>query len=47
MCYISANKEIKTTQIILLNYQSSMYISRLLSTKELKLACKSAKFGGI
>ncbi|CAG8582883.1 10950_t:CDS:1, partial [Ambispora leptoticha] len=42
--FISANDEIKTTEITLSNYQSSMYTSRLINTKEIKLAYESAKF---
>ncbi|RIB21694.1 kinase-like domain-containing protein [Gigaspora rosea] len=42
--FISANKEIKTTQIILPNFQNSLYTSRLINTKEIKLAYESVKF---
>ncbi|RIB10143.1 kinase-like domain-containing protein [Gigaspora rosea] len=42
--FISANDEIKTTQITLQNFQSSMYFSRLIKTKEIKQAYESAKF---
>ncbi|CAG8596394.1 14487_t:CDS:1, partial [Dentiscutata erythropus] len=43
-CFISANEEIKTAQIAIPNYQSSMYTSRLINTKEIKIAYESAKF---
>ncbi|CAG8612501.1 21573_t:CDS:2 [Cetraspora pellucida] len=42
--FISADDEIKTTEITLPNYQSSMYTSRLINTKEIKVAYESAKF---
>ncbi|CAG8784322.1 6808_t:CDS:1, partial [Racocetra persica] len=42
--FISADDEIKTKEITLPNYQSSMYTSRLINTKEIKLAYESAKF---
>ncbi|KAF0332945.1 hypothetical protein F8M41_010754 [Gigaspora margarita] len=42
--FISANDEIKALQIALTNYQSSMYTSRLINTKEIKLAYESTKF---
>ncbi|CAG8681729.1 333_t:CDS:1, partial [Gigaspora rosea] len=42
--FIFANDEIQTTQITLQNYQSSMYTSRLIKTKEIKQAYESAKF---
>ncbi|CAG8751854.1 14111_t:CDS:1, partial [Gigaspora rosea] len=42
--FISANDEIRTTQITLQNCQSSMYTSRLIKTKEIKQAYESAKF---
>ncbi|CAG8501907.1 15346_t:CDS:2, partial [Gigaspora margarita] len=45
--FISANDEIPTTQITLQNYQSSIYTSRLIKTKEIKLAYESAKFRAI
>ncbi|CAG8737836.1 13628_t:CDS:2 [Dentiscutata erythropus] len=41
--FISANEEIKTNQIILPNYQSSMYTSKPIKTKEVKLAYESTK----
>ncbi|CAG8793567.1 11795_t:CDS:1, partial [Gigaspora rosea] len=42
--FISANEEIKATQITLPNFQNSQYTSRLMNTKEIKLAYESAKF---
>ncbi|CAG8748137.1 18101_t:CDS:2, partial [Dentiscutata erythropus] len=42
--FISANDEIKSMQFILPNYQSSMYISKPIKTKEIRLAYESAKF---
>ncbi|RIB21695.1 hypothetical protein C2G38_2298816 [Gigaspora rosea] len=47
--FISANEEIKTTQIIFPNLQNSLYTSRLINTKEIKLtyeSYESAKFRG-
>ncbi|RIB12413.1 kinase-like domain-containing protein [Gigaspora rosea] len=44
--FISANEEIKATQITLPNFQNSQYTSRLMNTKEIKLAYESAKFRG-
>ncbi|CAG8553595.1 11031_t:CDS:1, partial [Gigaspora rosea] len=42
--FISADEEIKTTQIISTNLQNSLYTSRLINAKEIKLAYESAKF---
>ncbi|CAG8806015.1 24227_t:CDS:1, partial [Racocetra persica] len=42
--FISADDEIKTTQISLSNYQKSIYTSKLINTKEIKLAYETAKF---
>ncbi|CAG8801696.1 13593_t:CDS:1, partial [Racocetra persica] len=42
--FISADDEIKTTQITLLNYPSSMCTSRLINTKEIKQTYESTKF---
>ncbi|CAG8792954.1 21345_t:CDS:2, partial [Cetraspora pellucida] len=44
--FICANDEIKVTQTTLPNYQNSMYTSRLINTKEIKLAYESTKFRG-
>ncbi|KAF0411849.1 hypothetical protein F8M41_008171 [Gigaspora margarita] len=41
--FISANDEIKTTQITLTSNQNSMYTSKLINTKEIKMAYESAK----
>ncbi|CAG8623154.1 16954_t:CDS:1, partial [Dentiscutata heterogama] len=41
--FISANEEIKTNQIILPNHQRLIYTSKPTKTKEVKLACESAK----
>ncbi|CAG8501889.1 15345_t:CDS:1, partial [Gigaspora margarita] len=42
--FISANDEIPTIQVTLQNYESSMYTSKLIKTKEIKLAYESANF---
>ncbi|CAG8748891.1 11715_t:CDS:2, partial [Racocetra persica] len=45
--FISADDEIKTKEITLQNYQSSKYTSKLINTKEIKLAYESTKYESI
>ncbi|KAF0411846.1 hypothetical protein F8M41_008168 [Gigaspora margarita] len=42
--FISANDEIKTAQVTLMKDQNLIYTSKLINTKEIKMAYESANF---